>query len=152
LAATGPNIDVQIVAHSRDATSPSSVITVLIRNVGNVPVYLPKPFTPLMTPDDHLMNNFFQVTSNGVQARFIGRAIRISPDNPDHYFSRLDPGQSASHDTDLAMDYDLSAGGVFEVRYEQGFSTKYSQNEFGEIISDSHDQLSEVAQIWVRAK
>lgn len=87
------------------------------------------------------MGNVFDVEgADGRQAKFTGRFVRISPINPSHYFVRLDPGQSLSHDLDLAVDYDLSVGGRYTVRYSQDFVVNVKMDGAGEIASTADAQ------------
>lgn len=149
-ASEGNQIDVQIIAHSQGPDRPSSVVTVLIRNLGSGPVFIARALSPLVTPQGHLMTNIFEVHSaDGGETKFIGRHVRVSPVNPSTFFIKIDPGQSASHDMDLAADYDLSRGGAFVIRYDQSYSTNYHMNDEGEIDSDLHFQSSEIATINV---
>lgn len=149
-AAVGNNIDVQLISHSTEGEVSSSVITVLIRNVGDVPVLVPKPLSPLETPADHLMTNLFSVkNSRGEVVKFIGRFVRVIPDDPDRYFIKISPGQSASKEIDLAKDYDLTSGGTFVVSYDQNYSLGYTLSERGEISSDPKFQKSQEAKVWV---
>lgn len=127
-------LSVQIDSQSQQSHSASNRITVTIRNVGDHAVYLPRHRTPLFTPENHLMGNLFEVRGDdGMSAKFIGRYVRISPIDPSSYFERIDPGQSLSHDVDLAADYDLSAGRHYTVRYSQAFALDIKMDARGEI-------------------
>jgi len=129
-----PTLSVQIDSHWQQSRSASNRITVTIRNVSDRAVYLPRHRTPLFTPENHLMGNLFEVTGDdGASARFIGRYVRISPVDPSTYFERIDPGQSLSHDVDLAADYDLSSGRHYTVRYSQAFARDVNLDARGEI-------------------
>lgn len=87
------------------------------------------------------MGNLFDVEdAEGHQAKFTGRFVRISPVNPSHYFARLDPGQSLSHDIDLAADYNLSVGRRYTVRYSQDFVVNVKMDEAVEIASTADAQ------------
>lgn len=151
VAATGlQRLDVQLIPHSKSPNLASSVITVTIRNVSGATVYLPKVSTPLFTPDDHLQNNVFDVTdSKGHIAPFIGRYVHVIPGEPDSYFLKLRPGESLSHDLDLAADYDLSNGGTFTVKYDQQYSTDVLVGARGDIESPSIFEPSEVVHVYV---
>ncbi|QWT22344.1 hypothetical protein KPL74_10130 [Bacillus sp. NP157] len=148
LASAAQMLDVQVIGRSISNSAPSSVVTVTIRNIGNVPAYLPKPFTPTVTPDGHLQNNLFDVRDRtGQPAPFIGRYVKVIPDDPDTYYLKLLPGQFVTHDLDLAADYDLSRGGVFSAAYEQRFTTEVRQDARGEITSKEFVQKSEIATV-----
>lgn len=149
-ATVGHDIDVQLIPHSTEGKTSSTVVTVLIRNVGNAVAYIPKPLSPLDTPADHLMTDLFSIKDvQGQRARFIGRFVRVMPEDPGSYFVKINAGQSVSVDVDLSRDYDLSAGGAFSVSYTQNYSLGYSITERGEISSNPQFQKSEEAVIWV---
>lgn len=129
-----PALSVQIHSQWQQSRSASNRITVTIRNVSDHAVYLPRHRTPLFTPENHLMGNLFEVTGDdGASAKFIGRYVRISPIDPSTYFERIDPGQSLSHDVDLAADYDLSSGRHYTVHYSQAFARDVKLDARGEI-------------------
>ena len=143
-------VDVQIVSHSTVGKSASSVVSVTIRNLGKVPVYLPKVRTPTEDLNGKLLGDILDVVdTHGHRARFIGMFNDILPLNPNNFYTRIDPGQSRSRDVDIAADYDLTADEEFTVQYSQPYTTAIKMGEGGEIDTSSQFQLSEKADVWV---
>ena len=115
-------LQVTLAKHPDPLKADAGVIVVTVRNITDTALYLPKAFTPLYTPQDHLMNKVFNVfDGSGKEATFIGRFIRQISDNPSVHYGRIGPGQAISHEVDLAADYDLSKGGHYQVSYQQRF-------------------------------
>lgn len=144
------DIAVQISPHSVIDQTPSSVVTVTVHNMTADAVYIPKSLSPLYTPGDHLMTKVFDVAdSSGNEASFIGRMVRVAPRDPETFFFRIEPGQSMSHDVDLAADYDLSAGGAFNVSYDQAYTKTVHTDANDEIDSPLEYQGGHPATVWV---
>ncbi len=149
-ACSAADIEVEIAPHSVINQTPSSVVTVTVRNVGAAAVYIPKSLSPLYTPGDHLMTRVFEVTnSEGSEAAFTGRMVKVAPRDPDTFFFKIDAGQSMSQDVDLAVDYDLAAGGAFNVSYDQAYTKAVHTDANDEIDSPLEYQASQPATIWL---
>jgi hypothetical protein len=149
---TSNALHVTLTKHLDPLKAESGVIVVTVRNMTDAALYLPKPFTPLYTPQDHLMNKIFQVFGeDGKEAKFIGRFIRPLQDNPNDYYGRIEPGQAISHEVDLATDYDLSKGGSYQITYQQPFVRHIKMDENGQIAG--HDEFAPESSldIWVNA-
>jgi len=144
------NIEVRIVPHSRPEVTSSSIITVTVTNVGEGDVFIPKPLSPFYVIDNHMTTKLFDVVdSTKAEVSFIGRFIRMIPEDPDWYFLKIKEGHSLSQDVDLAKDYDLSSGGSFQISYRQGFARSVHTDARGQIDSEFEYQLSDVATIWI---
>lgn len=143
-------IDVQIAPHSVVNQTPSSVITVTVKNTSGGVVYIPKFLSPFYTPDGHLMTKLFDVKdASGKEVTFTGRMVRVAPRDPDTFFLKMEAGQSMSQDIDLSADYDLTAGGTFQVSYTQGYSVTVHTDDRGEIDGDFYFQASQSATVWI---
>ncbi|MBB3227837.1 hypothetical protein FHW69_002469 [Luteibacter sp. Sphag1AF] len=135
------------------ATSPAAAekgsIVVTVTNTSQRTWLLPIPFTPLQTPDGHLYNEIFTVTdANGAATKFIGRRVRVIPEPRETFYTRLEPGATASKEVDLSADYDLRAGGPYQVRYTQTFQ------DTAILTTDEvhgHEAQSNTLDIWVNA-
>ncbi|WP_448096219.1 hypothetical protein [Luteibacter yeojuensis] len=125
-------LEVSLTDASRPSMWGDGTISVTLKNNGKSTIYLPKVHTPLYTPENHLMNNVFQVVDErGDAARFIGRYVRVLPEDGDSYYGRLAPGETLSHEVDLPVDYMLLPGTQYQLSYEQPYAYGYSQEEGG---------------------
>ncbi len=150
LATAGTDIQVQITPHSVPNETSSSIVTVKVTNLSHGPIYIPKALSPFYIPEGHLTTNLFTVTNaSGAEVKFTGRYMRIIPEDPDWYFLTIEAGQSITQDIDLASDYDLSAGGTFQVAYDQDYATAVHTDPRGQIDSPYASQASEPATIWI---
>jgi hypothetical protein len=125
-------LEVSLEDASRPSMWSNGTISVMLKNNGKSTIYLPRVHTPLYTPENHLMNNVFKVVDErGDAAKFIGRHVRVLPEDGDSYYGRLAPGETLSHEVDLTADYKLLPGTRYELSYEQSYAYGYSQEDGG---------------------
>lgn len=125
-------LEVSLEDASRPSMWSNGTISVMLKNNGKSTIYLPRVHTPLYTPENHLMNNVFKVVDErGDAAKFIGRHVRVLPEDGGSYYGRLAPGETLSHEVDLTADYKLLPGTRYELSYEQSYAYGYSQEDGG---------------------
>jgi len=92
--------------------SDAVLVNVTISNAGKKPVKVLKWFTPFEDVEESL----FKVTRDGAAVDYVGAIYkRLTPTGNDYI--NLKPGESFTRTVDLGQYYDLSAGGVYELEY-----------------------------------
>jgi hypothetical protein len=101
-------------------------IRVTITNLGTTVVYLGKLVTPVAMPGGQLGRPIFSVVDQlGNEAPFQAMVLPLSARNPDSFYLTLEPGQTTTHDLDLAASYQLTKGKSYWVKYRQQVTTSY---------------------------
>ena len=122
-AASAQDVPIEVTLSTSIAQSQraNGMLTVSITNRSNRVLLLPRAYTPLETPDDHLMNNIFRVTAeDGRRVPFRGRHMRMSLSEPDTFYTKIAPGQTLTAELSLARDYVFESG-TFSISYEQPY-------------------------------
>lgn len=102
----------------------SGIVVFIIKNKGTETLVMPVQLTPGSAPEGRLMGAFIDIANAaGEKAAYIGSFYKIIPDknDPSHLFTRIEPGQTLRRKVNLALDYDLKAGGVYQVSYKQHY-------------------------------
>jgi hypothetical protein len=114
-----------VVSHPTDKTeAEAGIIVITITNHSSKSLLLPRIRTALGGFEPRRQRGLLVRVINpaGKAARYTGTFISFSESTPrrDRYI-RIDPGQTIAGEIDLSLDYDLSAGGVYYVSYEQEY-------------------------------
>jgi peptidyl-Lys metalloendopeptidase len=94
--------------------SEDVLVTVTLTNVSGHPVSVLKWHAP---EDGTLKEALFSVTRDGEPVAYIGRHYKRGASQPGDFLT-LAPGESVSRTANLAHAYDLSASGLYSLRYE----------------------------------
>jgi peptidyl-Lys metalloendopeptidase len=125
-SSTTTPIEVTLSSPASKTEAESGVIVVSIANHSNAPVLLPRIRTPIEGPEPRKQRGEILSVTNakGEAARYIGSFISFVQSAPREIkYIRVDPGQTVTDELDLSQDYDLRAGGVYQVRYAQPFGS-----------------------------
>ena len=125
---------VRVIISPSAAARTSARVRVSVTNVGDSVVYLSKVMTPLVTPGDHLGRPLFSVIDQrGKTAPFNAMVMPMPAHHLASSYLLLAPGQTLSHELDLAASYRLTKGDTYRVHYLQQVTTSSDVNASGYI-------------------
>lgn len=132
-----PGLSVSLGSERAFASASDDVrVQVTIANFGDEPLAVPEWFLPGGELDDPL----FVIDVDGRKVDYLGPIVkRAAPSEAD--FIWLDPGESRTATIELSGTYDLSAGGVYSIRYAAK-STHIVAPAFGRAVALSSNPVS----------
>lgn len=115
-----------VISHPASSTeAEAGIVVITITNHSASPILMPIQRTPISRPNKKQQMGAVLVVTDaaGHQVRFTGSFIDfVSSITPrSDMYMRIEPGQAISGEIDLSLDYDLKAGGVYHVSYEQAY-------------------------------
>ena len=95
----------------------------------------------LTFPTDEIDGNYFEVSVNGVKARYTGMLIKRAPPTESDYL-RLAPGEKLSRTVNLSSGYAIDCSGTIRARYRA--NNRQLVKDAGEGQLESNEAVLEI--------